>query len=148
MKSGFTLIELLIVIALVAILASTIILGLNPARQFSQARNSQRWTHVSGTLRAIHQNRIDNNGVWTCAAGALPVTATTMGSGAGDYDMCSCIVPTYTRQLAFDPSASDAHYTSCGDYDIGYTIMENASDGRITVAAPSAELSATIGVTQ
>lgn len=146
MKKGFTLIELLIVIALVAILASSVILGLNPARQFSQARNSQRWTHVGGYLNTIHQNRVDNNGVWTCAAGNLPSSATLMSS-TGGYNICSCIVPIYTSSLAVDPSAIGAHFTDCADYATGYTIMQ-AADGRVTVAAPSAEVDETIGVTQ
>lgn len=148
MKHGFTLIELLVVIALIAILATTVILGMNPARQFAQARNAQRWTHVNSYLKIVHQNRVDNNGVWTCAAGALPNVATNMGSGPDDYDICDCILPTYARVLAPDPSAPDAHYNDCDDYNTGYTIMENATDGRITIAAPAAEVGVAIGVTQ
>lgn len=39
---GFTLIELIIVIALIAILATTVILVINPVRLFQEARDSQR----------------------------------------------------------------------------------------------------------
>lgn len=147
MQRGFTLIELLIVIALIAILASTIIIGLNPARQFAQARNAERWVHLNGLATATHQNRVENNGIWNCASGALPETATVMRSGAGGYDACPCLVPQITRQLGFDPTATGAHYTNCADYDTGYTIMQSA-DERITIAAPSAELGTAIGVTQ
>lgn len=148
MKKGFTLIELLVVIALIAILATTVILGMNPARQFAQARNAQRWTHVNSYLKIVHQNRVDNNGMWVCGAGDLPSSATNMSSGVGDYDICDCLVPTYARALAPDPSAPDAHFDNCEDYDLGYTIMENAADNRITIAAPAAEVGVTIGVTQ
>jgi prepilin-type N-terminal cleavage/methylation domain-containing protein len=146
MKKGFTLIELLIVIALIAILAAAIIIGLNPARQFSQARNSQRWSHVNAVMNAVNQNVADNNGTWTCAAGALPATATNMSSTAGDYDICGCVVTTYMSSLPFDPNASGASYTSCADYNSGYTVSQD-TDGRITIAAPSAEVAATISVT-
>lgn len=145
MKKGFTLIELLIVIALIAILAAAIIIGLNPARQFSQARNSQRWSHVNALMNAVNQNIADNSGTFTCAEGALPAAATNMGSGGTDYDICGCLVTTYMSSLPFDPSGTGAHYTSCLDYDTDYTIARDAS-GRITVAAPTAEVGVAISV--
>ena len=142
---GFTLIELLIVIAIIAILAAAIIIGLNPARQFSQARNSQRWSHTNAMLNAVNQNVADNSGNWTCTTGALPATATAMKSGTGGYDVCGCLVTTYMSSLPFDPSATGAHYTSCSDYDTGYSVSKDTT-GRITVAAPSAEVGASISV--
>jgi prepilin-type N-terminal cleavage/methylation domain-containing protein len=39
---GFTLIELLIVIAILAILATAVVLVLNPAQILAQARDAQR----------------------------------------------------------------------------------------------------------
>ena len=41
-KKGFTLIELLIVIAILAILATVVLLVINPVQMFAQARDSQR----------------------------------------------------------------------------------------------------------
>jgi type IV pilus assembly protein PilA len=41
-KAGFTLIELLIVIGVLAILATVVVLVLNPTEMFKQARDSQR----------------------------------------------------------------------------------------------------------
>ncbi len=41
-NKGFTLIELIIVIALIAILATTVILVINPVKIFQEARDSQR----------------------------------------------------------------------------------------------------------
>src|SRR3989344_3852358 len=41
-KKGFTLIELIIVIALIALLATTVILVINPVKLFQEARDSQR----------------------------------------------------------------------------------------------------------
>lgn len=51
MKKGFTLIELLIVIAILAILATTVVLTLNPAQLLAETRDSQRLSDVS-TLQA------------------------------------------------------------------------------------------------
>lgn len=41
-KKGFTLIELIIVIGIIALLATTVILVINPAKIFQEARDSQR----------------------------------------------------------------------------------------------------------
>lgn len=62
LKSGFTLIELLIVIALIAVLAGAVIIALNPARQFQQARNSERWSHTSALSNSIQQFIAENRG--------------------------------------------------------------------------------------
>ena len=142
---GFTLIELLIVIALIAILAGAIIIALNPARQFALSRNSQRWSHVNAILNLVHQNIVENRGTWTCGATTLPATSTLMASSGG-YDICACLVPTYTSALPYDPTTGS--YTDCTTYDTQYEIMQASSTGRVTVTAPDAEVSVSISVTQ
>ncbi len=152
-KKGFTLIELLVVIGIIAVLAGVVIVALNPARQFAQARNTQRESNTTTILDAIGQNMADNRGVFTCAAGALPTgTAETMAddnpASATEYNIAACIVPTYVSTMPFDPSATGAHYTDNTDYNSGYTVVQDATTGRITVAAPSAELTQTISKTR
>jgi len=137
MKKGFTLIELLIVIGILAILMGTVIVAINPFRQFAQARNSQRWAHTSSILSAVYQNVIDNQGTFVCATGTLPTSATTM-KATGGYDICSCLVPTYLAEMPYDPSVGN--YSNCTSYDTGYQISQNATTNRITVSAPSTEL--------
>jgi prepilin-type N-terminal cleavage/methylation domain-containing protein len=53
-RQGFTLIEILVVIGLIAVLAAVVLIAVNPARQFAQARNSQRASNVSTILNAMH----------------------------------------------------------------------------------------------
>lgn len=53
-KKGFTLIELLIVIGILAILATTVVLVLNPAQLFAQARDSRRVEDMSSLRSALN----------------------------------------------------------------------------------------------
>jgi len=147
-QKGFTLIELLVVIGIIAILASVVIVALNPARQFAQARNTQRSANVNAILNGIGQYMADHNGNWNCPAGALPGTATNMAS-TGGYNIADCLTPTYLPAMPFDPSATGANFTSTSTYDLGYSVMQTGgATGRVTVAAPAAELGATIAVTR
>jgi len=147
-KKGFTLIEILIVIGLIAVLAGVLIVALNPARQFSQARDAQRWNNIDTIMSAVIANLTDNRGTFTCAAGAIPATATKMASGAGNYDIGPCLSPTYAVSVPFDPSAAGAHWTTSADYDLNYTIMRDATTGRITIDAPGAEITRPINMTR
>jgi type IV pilus assembly protein PilA len=156
---GFTLIEILLVMGIIAILATVVIVAINPSRQFAQARNSQRVSNVNTILNAIGQNIADNRGVFTCVGvGAIPQTATIIkspgGSGGGDagYDIAACLSPTYVSAIPVDPSAPNAHFTSNTDYNTEYSIVQDPVTKRITVSAPYAldpgELAQTISVTR
>jgi prepilin-type N-terminal cleavage/methylation domain-containing protein len=144
-KQGFTLIEVLIVIGIIAILAAVVLVAINPARQFAQARNSQRIANVNALINAIGQNMADNKGLFTCATGALPDTATIMKSTSG-YDIRTCLVPNYLPEIPHDPASGVINNSS--DYDTGYTILQDSTTKRITVGSPSAELAQTISVTR
>lgn len=142
---GFTLLELLIVLGILAILIAAVVVAINPGRQFANARNAQRRANVQAMVGALYQNLIDNRGTFVCAAGSVPTSVKTIKTGQDGYDLCSCIVPTYLPILLVDPSSGVGK--DCASYDTGYTIVKNIVGGRVTIAAPSAELGETISVT-
>lgn len=124
-------------------LLAIVLVAINPSRQFQQTNNTQRKSDVNAILNAVHQYAADNNG--TLPTG-ITGTATNMGSGTGDVDICSDLVDTYIAEMPVDPTGGS--WTSCSDYDTDYTIATTGSSGRVTVASPTAELSATIDVTR
>lgn len=141
---GFTLVELLVVIGILATLLAITLIAINPARQFSQANNTQRDSNVNAILNAVHQYAADNRGA--LPAGITTTVQTIADTGA---DICASIITTYIAALPVDPSLGGGNITNCtAAYNTGYTIVQSATDNRITVAAPMAELGRSISVTR
>lgn len=120
--------ELLVVIGIIAILASIVVVAINPSRQFAQSRNTQRESNVATILNAIGQNVVDNKGVFDCAV-SIPATQSNLGTGSGNINLTACLVPTYIpTAIPFDPDGGN-------DANTQYTVEVDAL-GRYTVCAP------------
>ena len=121
-NKGFTLIEILVVIGLIAILAAIVLVAINPARQFAQARNSQRVSNVETIMNALGQDLAEHKGISSCSIGSGTTTI-----GTGGTDLSTCLAPYLGSGIPNDPSTGSASST-------GYTISVNA--GRYTICAP------------
>ena len=146
LQKGFTLIEILIVIGIIAVLASIVVVAINPAKQFAQARNTQRQSNIETILNAIGQRMADNKGIFqgavnstiTCpnvpsSTAKILYNPTTVSSGEVDL---SCLVPIYISLFPTDPSVS-------ASADTGYTVAVDTY-GRVKVCAPLAAQESTV----
>jgi type IV pilus assembly protein PilA len=136
-KGGFTLIEILVVIGIIAILATVVLVAINPSRQFAQANNAQRSSNVNAILNAIGQYAADKKGELP------PILNGQIGTA-----LCEQLVPTYLPALPTDPKSDSkgVSLTTCANASttniVGYTASLNG--GRVTILASSTELTNSI----
>ncbi len=150
---GFTLIELLLVIGIIAILASIVIVAINPTKQLGDARNAQRRSDVNTILNAVYQYAIDNGGALPDSAN-IPTTAATAkiicqsdlatpncnnavgGTPAGISGVSlRALSGTYIVSVPRDPSLTSAQ-TATGSR---YSIWKDSVNNRVTITATTTD---------
>jgi prepilin-type N-terminal cleavage/methylation domain-containing protein len=145
-QGGFTLIEILVVIGIIAVLATIVLIAINPARQFAQANDTQRVSNTNAILNAIGQYMADNHGDLPADvdAGMEEVTAA----------LCNDLIPTYMPAMPTDPdSDNEGTAIACsglGTGDVEYEIgtIGSSTAKRVMVSAPNAEITTPIEVTR
>src|SRR3989304_9233301 len=153
-NSGFTLIELLVALTIVAILAVSVYVALNPAQRLKDAKDARRAADVDTILTAVHQYIVDNKG----DDSGLGISATeeqlgTSGSGC-TVSNTDCTITTaacrdlttplakYLKTTPFDPDT-----TLGSDAKTGYSIQVD-TNGIVTVKACYTDGSTTISASR
>lgn len=143
-RRGFTLIELLLVIGIIAILASIVIVAINPTKQLGSARDAQRRSDVNTIVNGVYQYAIDKNtlpSLITTTNTAIckskdsypaGVTEGTLGTTCVKLDSLS---GTYLVRIPSDPQAPT------GTGFTGYSIVKDATTSRVTVTAKGEQTS-------
>src|SRR4030042_3018006 len=59
-RKSFTLIEIMIVIAILAIIATLVVVAINPTKRFGQARDAQRKQDLGALKNALEEYLVDH----------------------------------------------------------------------------------------
>lgn len=153
-RKGFTLIELLIVIAIIAILAASLFVALNPAKRFQDARDAKRNQDAESVVAGLKAYQVDNNGSYPAAVSALTAgTAYTVGTNgatgcdagctakvtnASCVDMAALVTGGYLGSVPKDPSTGT-------DLKTDYYVIRN-TNGTVEVGSCDPEGAAAISV--
>jgi len=137
-KEAFTLIELIIVIAIIAIIATSIFVAVNPAKRIGQSRDAQRWSDLTAIAHSVEKYTADNGALpsdfssSTIAIGDKIVLCNSASSLTCDGTTDSCLViddadflNIYLPEIPYDPAKSSAS-------DTGYYITRTTGD-RLTL---------------
>ncbi len=141
-KKGFTLIEILLVIGIIAVLATVVIVSLDPATRFQNARDARRLADLQSILSAVQQYIVDNRGVLpagldtaekqigTAASGCELTTGACGATASYCLDFSGTLAP-YLKDMPYDPetgSVTQTHYTAVVDGNNIVTIRACDSD--------------------
>ena len=140
-RSAFTLLEILLVIGIIAVLATVVVVSLDPATRFRDARDARRLSDIQSILSAIHQYIVDNRGTLPpgidttereiSSAGGGCGVSTDICSVGGDSDCADLATPLarYLKTIPYDPeNGSESHTRYSVQADVNNIITVRACD--------------------
>jgi prepilin-type N-terminal cleavage/methylation domain-containing protein len=134
---GFTLVELAVVTAIIGILATGIIVAINPGARFAQMRDMKRKENLERIYSAVQNKLLSEEGAWTDCE-EIPFEPTYIGKGEGNYDLYSCLIPKYLTKELYDPKDGDSQNSGyeiwrTGLGEIGLRARKEKPEGYIIV---------------
>ena len=132
-RKGFTLLEILLVIAAIGIIASIVIVAINPLRQIGKARDASRYANINTIQKALDQYYIANGSYPIGVSGSYQEICVD-GNTTDCLDLESDLVPTYIAEIPKDPQGG------------GYKIAINSDNSKVSLVADKASLEQEIAV--
>lgn len=133
-KLGFTLIELIIVISIIALIATGILIAVNPARRIGETKDAERWSDITAIAKAIDNYTADNGhmpsdfniGTLTTDSKVVLCSSASQLTCDGQTNDCAVINDTdflgsYLPQLPVDPDKNN-------NSDTGYYVTVTAGN--------------------
>ena len=135
---GFTLLEILLVIAAIGVLASIVLVAINPNRQLAQARNIIRRIDINTLDKAIKQYSIDNNGQIPNGINNEYKYICQQNIMDGSCVSLDVLSPRYIATIPKDIQANSIN--------TGYLIATNSNNNSISIISALSEQNIDIGI--
>lgn len=132
-QAGFTLVELLLAIAIMSILASIVIIAVDPVSQIRKALGAERTHYANQLQKAIRQYIVDNGTTPSETSFSLdsenPSTICRLGQSDGTCLNIDEISPVYLSCMPYDTLEEDTNLSGYTAYErAGFIIVESVYD--------------------
>ncbi|OGZ18543.1 MAG: hypothetical protein A2Z68_00860 [Candidatus Nealsonbacteria bacterium RBG_13_38_11] len=130
--------EVIIVVAIIAILASAVIIALNPAKNLRDARTATRWSQMNSIANGVYWYLIENAGVYPqCLASGTERVVYDEDATSTNWDLvnitgCTDLTPVYLPSFPKEPQGKN--------YVIGF--IDSTSSDRIVIRCTADEANA------
>jgi len=142
--------ELLVVLVVISVLLVATFFVLRPNDRAAERNDAARWIDLVQMTRALDLYYHDHNSL----PADMPTTDQIIGTEDGNYNLCKVLVPTYWKDLPFDPqygikSVADGTCNATDQqYLTAYSIRRNKAGDSVTLTAPFADVTKDLTLTK
>ncbi|MBI5414925.1 type II secretion system protein [Candidatus Peregrinibacteria bacterium] len=142
-NQGFTVLEMILIIAGISVLIGIVVFIINPGKQVSESRNSERQEEINDIILAVYKYALEHEGRFPeNISSELREICDISGEECRNLVDLGVLFSEkkYLEKIPVDPKGFFEH-------GVGYKIRIT-DDGKITVTAPLAENGETIEITR